>query len=134
VEIPAINSVWYHDITREKVIVISVNNNDLTKLVDGNLTVSYHNLMDSEIFYDSLSDWHEQYRKVPNADNKMGFNAEQWKALLIKYVAHNAAAEGVNYATDVDLAPCDMLDMEFSEDEKQVLELEIFPSVCEWHD
>lgn len=55
-----------------------------------------------------------------------------YKILLIKYVSHVAAAEGVSFATDVDLAPCGMRSMEFTDKEKSILKQEVFPLVKDW--
>lgn len=55
-----------------------------------------------------------------------------FKQLLTKYVAHAAASEGIAFATNPDLSPCGMLSMEFTDEEMQVLENEIFPTVKNW--
>jgi hypothetical protein len=51
-----------------------------------------------------------------------------WELLLTKYVAYIAAAEGEYFALSVNSAPCDMLDMEFTDDEKAMLS-EVFKAV-----
>jgi hypothetical protein len=55
-----------------------------------------------------------------------------YRALLIKYVSHVAAAEGVSFATSIDLAPCKMLSREFTAEEKWALENDIFVDVRRW--
>ncbi|MCK5385796.1 MAG: hypothetical protein KAJ39_01335 [Gammaproteobacteria bacterium] len=55
-----------------------------------------------------------------------------FKQLLTKYVANVAAAEGIAFATNPDLSPCGMLSMGFTDEEIQVLESEIFPTVKNW--
>lgn len=54
-----------------------------------------------------------------------------YRELLIKYVAHVAAAEGISFATDTNLAPCKMLSMEFTDDEKKILTDDIFPDATD---
>jgi len=54
-----------------------------------------------------------------------------WKLLLAKYVAHVAAAEGPDFAISENLAPCGMLNFEFTHDEKLMLG-EVFDAVRKW--
>lgn len=54
------------------------------------------------------------------------------KALLIKYVCHVAVAEGVSFATDLNLSPAEMKDMEFTDEEERFLKEEVFPVVRAW--
>lgn len=55
----------------------------------------------------------------------------EWKLLLFKYVAHVCAAEGAAFAMSTKIAPCGMLNIEFTDDEKQMLN-EIFKAVDKW--
>ncbi len=54
---------------------------------------------------------------------------EQTTQLLLKYIAHVAVAEGINFATDINLSPADMGDLHFTEEEVQQLQKEFFPLV-----
>lgn len=54
-----------------------------------------------------------------------------WKLLLAKYVAHVSAAEGSDFALSQNLAPCGMLNMEYTDDEKVMLG-EVFEAVSKW--
>lgn len=52
-----------------------------------------------------------------------------YRALLVKYIAHVATAEGETFALDVNLSPAGMGLLEFTDDEVRELENEIFPAV-----
>ena len=52
-----------------------------------------------------------------------------YKELLVKYISHVSEAEGSSFATDVNLSPCGVGVMEFTREEKDCLEKEIFPKV-----
>jgi len=56
--------------------------------------------------------------------NKM--DREDYKELLVKYCCHICASEGEEFAFDVDLSPCAMGSLEFSDHEKHILNTEIF--------
>lgn len=55
-----------------------------------------------------------------------------YRLLLTKYVAHVAAAEGEAFATSYNIAPCDMLNLEFTEEELVDLG-KVFSAYREWH-
>lgn len=55
-----------------------------------------------------------------------------YRQLLIKYVAHVGAAEGIDFATSTNIAPCNMLSMEFTEEEKRELQIAIYPQAKAW--
>jgi hypothetical protein len=56
------------------------------------------------------------------------YRTMDYKTLLVKYVAHVAAAEGSSFATDYyRMSPCNLLEHEYSVEEAEVLEKEIFP-------
>lgn len=52
-----------------------------------------------------------------------------YEDLLITYICHVAVAEGESFALNVNLSPADMRELDFTADEKRVLEEEIFPQV-----
>lgn len=49
-----------------------------------------------------------------------------YKRLLIKYVVHVGSAEGIDFATSVNLSPAGMGDQSFTDEEKAILESQIF--------
>lgn len=55
----------------------------------------------------------------------------EWKLLLAKYVAHVATAQSPEFACSEDLSPCNMLNMEFTNEEKLML-ADIFKAVRKW--
>lgn len=44
-----------------------------------------------------------------------------YRLLLLKYVAHVAASEGGDFAFSANISPCDMLNLSFTEEEKEEL-------------
>ena len=54
-----------------------------------------------------------------------------WKVLLAKYIAHVSAAEGSGFALSENIAPCHMLNLEFTEENKLML-AEVFGAVDKW--
>jgi len=57
-----------------------------------------------------------------------------YRDLLVKYCAHLAMAEGIDFATDANLSPASMMSMAFSEEDRAVLEEDIFPDVREFYE
>lgn len=52
-----------------------------------------------------------------------------YEDLLVTYICHIAVAEGESFALDVNLSPAGMGELGFTDEEKRVLEEEIFPEV-----
>lgn len=50
-------------------------------------------------------------------------------SLLMKYIMHVSVAEGVDFATNVNLSPAGMGEFEFTDEEKDTLTKEYFPEV-----
>lgn len=71
--------------------------------------------------------------REPAKECSLAWIPMDYRTLLKKYIAHAAAAEGSNFALDVNLAPCGMLDMEFSESERMALN-EVFGEVRKWEE
>jgi hypothetical protein len=55
-----------------------------------------------------------------------------YKRLLIRYVAHVAMAEGIDFACKSDMAPCILRGMAWTEEDVDTLYREIFPEVRKW--
>lgn len=56
-----------------------------------------------------------------------------YRLLLLKYVAHVAAAEGDDFAFSTNISPCDMLNLSFTEEEKEELK-KVFQACLKWSD